>query len=168
MALLHGERCRRRSDTHHRLDDPFLAGATLTLHLVAITALLGLWPQLRSSRVARRGAVAVVVSQWIYVLGEVLSNTVTIGEPPADFGSLLEIAADVAVTIAMVVIGLGEVLSRTRRENQPAAVALATVAAISLAGILWWFTHPIDQARPGAPRCIEGNPLYNAFRGSCR
>ncbi|HYZ46773.1 MAG TPA: hypothetical protein VE712_03835, partial [Actinomycetota bacterium] len=36
--------------------DPFLAGATLTLHLVAITALLGLWPQLRSSRVARRGA----------------------------------------------------------------------------------------------------------------
>jgi hypothetical protein len=62
--------------------DPFLAGATLTLHLVAIAALLGLWPQLRSSRVTRKRAVSIVVSQWTYALGEVLSNTVTIGERP--------------------------------------------------------------------------------------
>jgi hypothetical protein len=30
-------------------------------------------------------------------------------------------------------------------------------------GMGWWFTHPIDQSRSGAPEHMSGNPDYNAF-----
>ncbi|WP_324717349.1 hypothetical protein U7230_03470 [Carboxydochorda subterranea] len=94
-------------------------------------------------------------------------NTVTVGEPPQDIGSLLEffsggLAFLVAVGLAFR-FGRKFGFGRTSRWV-PVLTGLAAVLAV---GVLWWFTHPIDQSQPGAPGCIPGNVLYNLFHQPC-
>ena len=147
--------------------DPMLAGLTLTLHLLAIASLLILWPRLAPTAGRRVAAGALVTSQWAYVFGEILSNTITVGEPPRDVGSLVEIAAGVTVTLAVLGVALSSARGFVAR-GAPRVAKLLTIVAMGLAiGLAWWLSHPIDQAAPGAPRCVPGNPLYNAFHGPC-
>jgi len=131
--------------------DPLLAGATLGVVLLAITAVIVLWDRIPATRTRTAGAAGLLTAQWMYITGEVLSNTITIGEPPADIGSLLEISAGAVAVLA--VLALSFALWHK---------AILVVAAILGIGMGWWFSHPIDQSRPGAPDCMPGNALYNA------
>ncbi|WP_454194065.1 hypothetical protein [Nocardia sp. Marseille-Q1738] len=145
--------------------DPMLAAATITLFVVLQALLILLWSQLPASRFSAAIAASSVAGQWMYVGGEVLSNTITIGQPPEDIGSLFEItggfvalAAGLALTVAWV--------GRSPRDRSTLAVGAIAVAAAL--GTVWWFTHAIDQGRPGAPDCVPGNPVYNITHGhSC-
>jgi hypothetical protein len=145
--------------------DPMLAGATLLVTLSAIAVLIVLWPRMPVARPRSAAATLLVTAEWMYVTGEVVSNTLTIGEPPSDIGGLLEIASG-AVTllglIAIVVALYGPAWGQNRR-----ATTGVTATAVLLAfGMGWWFTHPIDQSTPGTPGCVPGNALYNAVHGT--
>lgn len=112
-------------------------------------------------------AALLAISQWAYIFGEILSNTITIGEPPEDIGSLFEIAAGVVVFLCAIAI-IVSYIKHTRRDaarRSRSSIALVVLALVLFAGMMWWFTHPIDQSEPGAPDYIPGNPLYNFFRG---
>lgn len=134
--------------------DPLLAGATLGIVLLAIAAVIMLWDRIPATPVRTAGAAGLLAAQWMYVTGEILSNTITIGEPPADVGSLLEISAGAIAVLA--------VLALSFTLWHKTILVVATVLAI---GMGWWFSHPIDQSRPGTPECVPGNALYNVTHG---
>lgn len=142
--------------------DPLLAGTTLGLDLLAMTALFVLWPG-APARLARGTAIMLVTAQWTYITGEVLSNTITIGEPPGDVGGLLEIASGAMSGTGL--LGLSCLAVREGRWDRPAK-AITILAATLAAATVWWFTHPIDQSTSGTPACVPGNPLYNITRGT--
>lgn len=145
--------------------DPLLAGATLLAILFALAALLVLWSQLPENRFRRFAAGALITAQWTYIAGEILSNTLTIGEPPADVGGLLEIAAGVLAVLGVLAIA-GAAFGRAR-SRRPGVVGVLTAGAVVLAiGTAWWFSHPIDQSTPGTPGCVPGNTVYNAVHGA--
>ncbi|CAA9235066.1 MAG: hypothetical protein AVDCRST_MAG77-1221 [uncultured Chloroflexi bacterium] len=149
--------------------DPMLAGLTLAAILVAQLALVVLWPRLPDTRPRRWILWGLIISQWSYTFGEVLSNTITLGEPPQDIGSLFEIGAGALLLLCsagqavLYATGAG----RAAAPGSRAALALSLVAMVLFAGMLWWFTHPIDQSEAGAPPCVPGNPLYTLFHGPC-
>ena len=125
---------------------------------LAIMALLALWPGTRATPARTIAAILLVMSQWTYIAGEVLSNTITIGEPPGDVGGLLEIASGAISGTGL--LGLAYLVIRQGRRHR-STTAITIVAAILAAATVWWFVHPIDQSTPGAPPCAPGNPLYN-------
>jgi hypothetical protein len=143
--------------------DPLLAGATLGVNLLAITALLALWPGSPATPARTTVAILLVTSQWTYVTGEVLSNTITIGEPPGDIGGLLEIASG-AISVTGL-LGLAFLAFRDGRRHR-STIAITILAVTLAAATVWWFTHPIDQRTAGAPPCVPGNPLYNVTHGT--
>ena len=147
--------------------DPMLAGVTLAATLLVQLTLVVIWPYLSTKRAKWWIAGGLIASEWFYVFGEVLSNTITLGEPPQDIGSLFEISAGIIVLVCAV----GLIVLYTGDPEQSATVRSRTmlngVAAILFIGLLWWFTHPIDQSQPGAVSCIPGNVLYNVFHGPC-
>jgi hypothetical protein len=95
--------------------------------------------------------------------GEVLSNTITIGEPPGDVGGLLEIASGAISGAGL--LGLAYLAIRDGRRHR-STIAITIAAATLAAATVWWFTHPIDQSAPGAPPCAPGNTLYNLTHGT--
>ncbi|WP_040774794.1 hypothetical protein [Nocardia pneumoniae] len=145
--------------------DPMLAAATITLFVVLQAVVILLWSQLPVGRF--RGAIAagLVAGQWMYVVGEVLSNTITIGQPPEDIGSLFEITGGfvtLAASLALTVAWAG------RSPRGRSTFAVGGIAVAAALGTVWWFTHAIDQGQPGAPDCVPGNPVYNITHGhSC-
>ncbi|WP_107656253.1 hypothetical protein [Nocardia suismassiliense] len=145
--------------------DPLLAAATVTLLVGLHAVVVLLWSQLPTVRAKGIAAAALVAGQWLYIVGEVLSNTVTVGEPPHDIGSLFEItggAIGLVATLALAIVWAG------RSMSSRAIPAIGAIAAVAALGLVWWLMHPIDQSRPGAPECIPGNPLYNLTHGrSC-
>ncbi|GAA2913245.1 hypothetical protein GCM10010517_79820 [Streptosporangium fragile] len=143
--------------------DPLLAGATLGIALLAITALLVLWPGLPATPARTTVAILLVASQWTYIAGEVLSNTITIGEPPGDVGGLMEITSGALTGAGTLLLAFLTVAGG--RHGRTAAV-IGAVAVTVAASTGWWFTHPIDQSTPGTPACVPGNPLYNLAHGS--
>lgn len=144
--------------------DPMLAGATIAIFILAqLTVLVG-WEQFRDERARRWAATALIVGTWLYIGGEVLSNTITVGEPPADIGSIAEIAAGVIVLLTVSILS---VIAVRQRVGGSGRWLLGGTAVMFLIGMLWWFSHPIDQSRAGAPACIPGNALYNAFHQPC-
>jgi hypothetical protein len=145
--------------------DPLMAGATLLVMLGALAALVLAWPQLPATRLRTGSAVILIAAEWTYLAGEIISNAITVGEPPSDLGSLLEFAAGGATVVGLIVIAAA-VSGPARRHHRTAAVTVTVVAAILTCAMIWWFTHPIDQSTPGTPGCIPGNALYNAFRGT--
>ena len=147
--------------------DPMLAGLTLAAILIAQLVLIYLWPRLSDSRFRIWISWGLIISEWSYIFGEVLSNTITIGEPPQDIGSLFEIGAGVLLFLCS--IGLSVLYAGgTDMANAPRARAILSVlAAVLFIGILWWLTHPIDQSQAGASPCVPGNALYNLFHGPC-
>ncbi|TQM32912.1 hypothetical protein [Nocardia bhagyanarayanae] len=145
--------------------DPMLAAATVTLLVVLHAVVILLWAQLPAVRATGIAVAGLVAGQWMYITGEVLSNTITIGEPPQDVGSLLEIAGGVATLAAALCLGI--VWAR-RSMSSRAIPAVGAIAAVAVLGMAWWLTHPIDQSLPGAPECVPGNPIYNITHGrSC-
>jgi hypothetical protein len=147
--------------------DPMLAGTTLIGFLLPLALTLALWPRLPATRARDVAATGLVVAPWLMVLGEVLSNTITIGEPPEDIGGLLEMAAGGLCLTSVVVLAGAAVLGPAWRENRRGALAVTGAALLLAAGMGWWFTHPIDQSGSGAPACVPGNPVYNTLRGDC-
>ena len=147
--------------------DPMLAGLTLAAILVTQLALMYIWPRLSESRFRLWISWGLIISEWSYILGEILSNTITVGEPPQDVGSLFEIGAGVLLFLCS--IGLSVLYVRgADMANAPRAHAILNViAAVLFIGLLWWLTHPIDQSQAGAPPCVPGNSLYNLFHGPC-
>ncbi len=145
--------------------DPMLAGATLAVALLAIVSLIALWGELPATRIRTAAAVALVVSEWTYIAGEILSNTITIGEPPRDIGSLLEITSGVLAVLGVITLAL-PLAAKARAQHRPATTAITIVAIVLAAGMGWWFAHPIDQGTPGAPDCVPGNLLYNVTHGT--
>jgi hypothetical protein len=143
--------------------DPLLAGATLGVNLLAIIALLALWPGIPATPARATVAILLVTSQWTYVTGEVLSNTITIGEPPGDVGGLLEIASGAISGAGL--LGLTYLTFRDGRRHR-STTAITILAATLAAATVWWFTHPIDQSTSGTPSCAPGNPLYNLTHGT--
>jgi len=143
--------------------DPLLAGVTLLAILSGLAALLVLWPQLPETRSRRFAAGALISAQWTYIAGEILSNTLTIGEPPSDIGGLLEITAGVVAALGVLAIASA---AFGRARSQRLAGAMTVGAVVLAAGMAWWFTHPIDQSAPGAPACVPGNAVYNAAHGT--
>ncbi|GIG70542.1 hypothetical protein [Phytomonospora endophytica] len=143
--------------------DPLLAAVTLLAILAAIAALIVLWTPLPGTATRRIAAGALLTAQWTYTAGEVVSNTLTIGEPPSDIGGLLEMAAGV-IAIAGVLAIAGATVNRARRPRSLGAITV--VAVLAAAGMAWWFTHPIDQSTPGTPACVPGNAVYNSVHGS--
>jgi hypothetical protein len=143
--------------------DPLLAGATLGINLLAITVLIVVWPAVPTSTARATVAILLVTSQWIYVTGELLSNTITIGEPPGDVGGLLEIASGAMTGVGLLGLAYVAIGNGRRPGSTNAITALAVALAAATA---WWFTHPIDQSTTGAPPCVPGNPLYNLTRGT--
>ena len=147
--------------------DPMLAGMTLAATLLVQLTLVVIWPYLSTERAKRWIAGGLIAGEWFYVFGEVLSNTITLGEPPQDIGSLFEIAAGIIVlvcAVSLIVLYTGDPEQRAPARSR---TMLSGVAAILFIGLLWWFTHPIDQSQPGAVACIPGNVLYNVFHGPC-
>jgi len=144
--------------------DPMLAGATITIFLLAQLTLVVGWEYVPGERLKRWSAVGLVLAGWVYIGGEVLSNTITIGEPPGDIGSILEIVAGMVVLVTAITLGLA---AFSRVTNGGGRWLLGGMAVVFFIGMLWWFSHPVDQSRPGAPSCIPDNPLYNAFHRSC-
>jgi hypothetical protein len=147
--------------------DPMLAGLTLVAVLVAQLILMYLWPRLSDSRLRIWISWGLIISEWSYILGEVLSNTITIGEPPQDIGSLFEIGAGVLLFLCS--ISLTVLYARgTDMAGAPQARAILSIlATVLFIGLLWWLTHPIDQSQAGAPPCVPGNPLYSLFHDPC-
>lgn len=146
--------------------DPMLAGLTLLAILGIQMLLVFNWSHIKS----RRGKVIIsrvmITSQWFYIFGEILSNTITIGEPPEDIGSLFEIAGGVLAFLSL--IGILFVLNKEKKIfNTMLNKSLLIMAVLFLIGMGWWFTHPIDQSNPGTPPCVPGNPIYNLFHESC-
>ncbi|MCG5217886.1 hypothetical protein [Streptosporangium sp. KLBMP 9127] len=147
--------------------DPMLAGSTLLVTLGAMAALIALWPQVPATRWRTVVVALLITTEWVYLTGEILSNTLTVGEPPSDVGSLLEISAGAVAGVALIVAAVA-LSGPAWRQNRPATAAVTLAALLLALGMTWWFTHPIDQSAPGAPACIPGNPLYNTFhRASC-
>ncbi|MEU2032166.1 hypothetical protein [Nocardia amamiensis] len=145
--------------------DPMLAAATITLFVVLQAVVILLWSQLPAARF--RGAIvaALIAGQWMYVVGEVVSNTITIGEPPEDIGSLFEITGGSAILAAGLALTVAWFGRSPRGRSTTAVGGIAVAAAV---GMVWWFTHAIDQGQPGAPDCVPGNPVYNIVHGdSC-
>jgi hypothetical protein len=93
---------------------------------------------------------------------DTLQHDLTIGEPPQDIGSLFEIAGVWPSWWAP-----SPPRSSTRGAGPGpglrARAVLGTLAVVLFVGMGWWFTHPIDQSRPGAPEHMSGNPVYNVF-----
>lgn len=147
--------------------DTMLAGLTLAAILVTQLALMYIWPRLSDSRFRIWISWGLIVSEWSYIFGEILSNTITVGEPPQDIGSLFEIGAGVLLFLCS--IGLSVLYARgADMANAPWAHAvLSVIAAVLFIGLLWWLTHPIDQSQAGAPPCVPGNSFYNLFHGPC-
>lgn len=145
--------------------DPMLAGATIGIFMLAQLALVVGWTYLPGERLKHWAAMALISASWVYIAGEVLSNTITVGEPPADIGSMLEIAAGIGVLVTVLTLSVAafsKVVGDGRRW------LLGGTAMVLFVGMLWWFSHPIDQGQPGAPSCVAENPLYNAFHQSCQ
>ena len=147
--------------------DPMLAGLTLVAILAAQLVLMYLWPRLSGSRFTVWISWGLIISEWSYIFGEILSNTITIGEPPQDIGSLFEIGAGVLLFLCS--IGLSVLYARgmDMADAPQARAILSTLAAVLFIGLLWWLTHPIDQGQAGAPPCVADNLLYNLFHGPC-
>lgn len=143
--------------------DPLLAGATLGITLLAITALLVCWPATPATPARATVAILLVTSQWTYITGEVLSNTITIGEPPGDIGGLLEIVSGGISGAGL--LGL-TYLAIDKGRRRRSTTAITTLAIALAAATAWWFAHPIDQSTPGTPPCAPGNPLYNLTHGT--
>jgi hypothetical protein len=144
--------------------DPLIAGVTLLAVLGALAALVVVWGHL-PTRLRAAAAAVLIGAEWTYVAGEVVSNTITVGEPPADLGSLLEFAAGGAVVVCSVVIAVA-VARGARRQHRAASVAVTVAATVLACGTAWWFTHPIDQSGPGTPACVPGNAVYNTLHGT--
>jgi zinc transporter ZupT len=98
-----------------------------------------------------------------FILGEILSNTITIGEPPKVIGSLLEMTGGFLAFISILILATNFVKKMNNRENS----FLFTLSLLLFLGMIWWFTHPIDQSLPIAPSCIKDNIVYNLFHGPC-
>ncbi|MDQ0230906.1 hypothetical protein [Metabacillus malikii] len=146
--------------------DPMLAGLTLLAILAIQLVFMLLWPQLKDSYIKNGITFALTAAQWFYIFGEILSNTITIGEPPKDIGSLFEITAGVILFFASItLIGL-YIKEQLKNHMKSLGARLLILLTIFLFfGMVWWFTHPIDQSEPGAPSYVEGNPIYNFFHG---
>lgn len=143
--------------------DPLLAGLTLLSILFVQIIFVVVWPHIRNSLMKRGLTWALMVSQWFYIFGEILSNTITVGEPPQDLGSLFEIASGVIVflsSISLITIYIQQHLTTIERKSRYSLVILSFFLFV---GMVWWFTHPIDQSQPGTPENIIGNPVYNFF-----
>jgi hypothetical protein len=147
--------------------DPMLAGATLGGILLMQVALVMAWSRLSGSRARPWLTWGLILAEWSYILGEVLSNTITVGEPPEDIGSLFEIGAGVLVLLCSIGLSAAYARSADMARNPRSRAVLSVLAAILFAGLLWWFSHPVDQSRAGAPACVTANPLYNLFHGPC-
>jgi hypothetical protein len=143
--------------------DPMLAGLTLATILVAQLALMFLWPRLSDSRFRIWISWGLIISEWSYIFGEVLSNTMTIGEPPIDIGLLFEIGAGVLLFPCS--IGLSVLYARATdiADASRARANLSVFATVFFIGLLWWLTHPIIQSQAGAPPCVPGNPLSTPY-----
>lgn len=147
--------------------DPMLAGLTLLTILCVQVVLICVWSHLKDSPWKKWIAWSLMGSQWFYIFGETLSNTITIGEPPQDIGSLFEITAGAILlltSVALIVLYLGS-QTRNAQVKKP-NLALTLLALSLLVGMAWWFTHPIDQSKPGAPKYIPGNPVFNIFHNN--
>ena len=147
--------------------DPMLAGLTLVAILVAQLVLMSLWPRLSDSRFRIWISWGLIISEWSYIFGEVLSNTITIGEPPQDIGSLFEIGAGVLLLLCSISLGFIYAKGTDMADAPWGRAILSILATVLFIGLLWWLTHPIDQSQAGAPPCVPGNPLYNLFHGPC-
>jgi hypothetical protein len=147
--------------------DPMLAGLTLAAILVAQLVLMYLWPRLSSSRFRIWISWGLIISEWSYVFGEVLSNTITIGEPPQDIGSLFEIGAGVLLLLCSISLGVLYAKGPDMADAPRARTILSVLATTLFIGLVWWLTHPIDQSEAGAPPCVPGDPLYNLFHDPC-
>lgn len=113
------------------------------------------WPATPATPTRTTVTILLITAQWTYITGEVLSNTITIGEPPGDIGGLLEIVSGGMSGAGL--LGLTYLtISKSRRRSTTAITTLAAATA-------WWFTHPIDQS---TPPCVPGNPLYNLTHGT--
>lgn len=146
--------------------DPMLAGLTLLSILFIQVLLVFSWRQIENDHGKVFISRMMMISQWFYIFGEVLSNTITIGEPPRDIGSLFEIVGGVLAFLAL--IGLLFLLSRGKKQSSTFfSKILVIVTLLLLIGMGWWFTHPIDQSKAGTPQCVPGNPIYNLFHGPC-
>ncbi|MEU6720335.1 hypothetical protein ABZ897_53540 [Nonomuraea sp. NPDC046802] len=139
--------------------DPMLAAGTLLGLLAALTALVLMWPHLRPGISRTLATVTLTWSPWLYIAGEVVSNTLTVGEPPADVGSLMEMTAGGLGVLGALALA-GALL--TEGGSRRGARGVTVIALVLATGMGWWFTHPIDQSAPGAPACVPGNALYNA------
>jgi hypothetical protein len=143
--------------------DPLLAGLTLLSILFVQLVWVILWPRLQHVPFKKGLALLLVISQWAYIFGEIVSNTITIGEPPQDIGSLFEIAAGAIAFLCSAAFALLYLVKQSNDGNGRRTLLLPVIALILFVGVLWWFTHPIDQSQPGAPENIPGNPVYNFF-----
>lgn len=141
--------------------DPMLAGLTLLAILFAELVLVVIWDKLTDGMLKSTALWGLIISQWFYIFGEILSNTITIGEPPEDIGSLFEIAGGAITFLSAIILVF---MLSTKIKLKPAIRVNFSILAAALAiGMLWWFTHPIDQSTPDAPDYIENNPVYNLF-----
>lgn len=146
--------------------DPFLAGLTLLAILFVELVLVVVWPYLNAAKLKHVLAGILVIAQWAYIFGEILSNTITIGEPPEDIGTLFEIASGATLlllSLALTIVYFIKQLQATSK-NRVVMFTILILATVLIVGMMWWFTHPIDQSEPGAPAYIPGNPVYNFFR----
>jgi hypothetical protein len=143
--------------------DPMLAGITLLSILFVEIVLLVIWSHINNERLKKRLVWFLMISQWFYIFGEILSNTITIGEPPQDIGSLFEITSGVIVFLSSIGLILVFLKSQLSKEEKRKSNILLILAIVLYVGMVWWFTHPIDQSQPGTPKYIHGNPLYNFF-----
>jgi hypothetical protein len=143
--------------------DPLLAGLTLLTILVVQTIFLMVWSQIKDSFFKNGLTWALMISQWFYIFGEILSNTITIGEPPQDIGSLFEISSGVIVflsSLCLIATFINGQITSMQRQSRKALIVLSMLLFV---GMSWWFTHPIDQSKPGSPNHISGNHIYNFF-----
>lgn len=146
--------------------DPMLAGLTLLSILFIQVLLVMVWKYVNYPKLKVLFGNMLMFGQWAYIFGEVLSNTISIGEPPKDIGSLFEISG--GALAFLVVLGMAILYIRSRNKSQKkVTIAFVFLTIFLFIGIIWWFTHPIDQSQPGAPQCIKGNPIYNLFHGPC-
>ncbi|WP_232665849.1 hypothetical protein [Pseudonocardia sp. TRM90224] len=143
--------------------DPLLAGATLGVNLLAVVALIVCWPAIAAGRTRSAVAILMVTALWTYITGELLSNTITIGEPPGDIGGLLEISSGAMTGAGL--LGLVHLEFGRRRRRPRSTIAITALAATLAVATAWWFTHPIDQRESGTPVCVPGNALFNVTHG---
>ncbi|WP_159887748.1 hypothetical protein [Paenibacillus puerhi] len=143
--------------------DPMIAGLTLTCILLVQLFVIVLWEKLGIGRLKNISVLGLIICQWAYTFGEILSNTITIGEPPNDIGSLFEIAAGGLLFVITIILYV-QYDRQVKGTVTQGALVLPLIAIVLFIGVIWWFTHPIDQSNPGAPDFVEGNPIYNFFR----